>query len=930
MSAFIFSSLHSNQLLASLQLLYWLLFHPSCWRQWVATIDSSLPPDFALFMLSRQQWQQPQLRHLLFSIYVVEPLILTVMAGWGLLILDLDLLIQRGLVYAVISSIVGRLVSGITISVAFSLIASISNIFLISGSFFWLTDPQTRGIVLLCSGVLAVSLASSVLCSIVIEEDEFPRSRWFQPIVKIILGLLRFVAIMLVSVLGMLWLTSIMASGTGDHVVTVALLSLVLAMGFEFGYFTHHWRWATAISLTSGMIIFGLSQWSPLAETLESAIVGSLFNGLFFTWLFALPYLLLKPLAGMGAGIVAGLLGSGGIYYLFWSLTSANHQPNQLWLWLLVAGGLGLTQHWWRPVLFYPGEMLWNRILYHLERRMNHDIPPPHILVSATPRPAEIEPMKVNTCWLRWHSAFWDEQQWLPCYGLEKYLVLVNEQQPQLGEKFMAQLSQTRQRWATQTAQIELGIRSLQDCTHLAAIQTIYHRLPTERSSHRLTDLLSRFGSISRDVAATLARENFYTQRHALIQSINLVGEIRQDLRFFPISDPRWLNLSEQWIILLKAHLEQLAEQIQNSPDIDNPYITGVPLRSQDAKMFVGRRNEGMRIEQLLQDKNTPPLLLYGQRRIGKTSLLYQLGNWLTESYVPMLVDLQGPVSSATSYQNFFYNMSREMRKSAGQHRYRQLTLPPLKREALQADPFTGFDEWLDLVEESVEGRTVLLTLDEFEALANAFTRGPLTPDLILGMFRHQIQHRARFRLLMAGATSLDKFPGWSGYLINLETIHLRYLAAEEAMKLIELPLAEFSLRYTTAAKQGILELTRGHPALIQLVCKEIVRLNNEQQMPVKNLVQPADVEVAARQALTSGQTYFNYLAEHPPQVLKLLRVIAAQGEGVALRREQLAQWYSQPEVETVLARLVQCELLENIAPDYYRFQVELIRRWFV
>jgi hypothetical protein len=43
--------------------------------------------------------------------------------------------------------------------------------------------------------------------------------------------------------------------------------------------------------------------------------------------------------------------------------------------------------------------------------------------------------------------------------------------------------------------------------------------------------------------------------------------------------------------------------------------------------IFIGRTDIVARIEQLLLDQQRPPLLLYGQRRMGKTSLLHNLNN---------------------------------------------------------------------------------------------------------------------------------------------------------------------------------------------------------------------------------------------------------------------------------------------------------------
>src|SRR4028118_2185450 len=119
-----------------------------------------------------------------------------------------------------------------------------------------------------------------------------------------------------------------------------------------------------------------------------------------------------------------------------------------------------------------------------------------------------------------------------------------------------------------------------------------------------------------------------------------------------------------------------------------------------------------------------------------------------------MFVDSQGPVSSASDSAGFLYNIARSMAKSAQR---RALTLPSLDRETLKNDPFTRFDEWLDEVEQALQQNIALLALDEFEALDNAITKGRFDREDVLGMLRHLIQHRPRFKVMLAGSHKIGR-----------------------------------------------------------------------------------------------------------------------------------------------------------------------------
>ncbi len=261
--------------------------------------------------------------------------------------------------------------------------------------------------------------------------------------------------------------------------------------------------------------------------------------------------------------------------------------------------------------------------------------------------------------------------------------------------------------------------------------------------------------------------------------------------------------------------------------------------------------------------------------------------------------------------------------------RQRSVILPALSRASLADDPFTRFDEWLDEVEQSLEGSTALLTLDEFETLESAFAEGRFSEKLVLGMLRHLIQHRPRFKILIAGSHTLDEVHRWAGYLINVQMVKVGYLNEDEALHLIEHPTKDFALRYEPEASRCVLDLTRCHPFLVQLLCAEVVALKNEQDPSVRRHALVADVEAAAPLALSHGSTFFADIEHNQVDAsgLALLRFIAAKGERTAASRAELIGQFG-GEVDHILANLLQRDLIEPIA-DGFRFQVELIRRWF-
>ncbi|WP_414755155.1 AAA family ATPase [Anabaena sp. CCY 9910] len=571
-----------------------------------------------------------------------------------------------------------------------------------------------------------------------------------------------------------------------------------------------------------------------------------------------------------------------------------------------VAVGLGININSWRPIISFPFLRVWNFLLYRLEKIRNAQSP----------------------CLFRYHSAFWDEWQRLHLPGLDKHLLFVIEHNPVEGKAALEYLSTSPQRWAAQAVQIELDARNLQACTDVKTIRQFHRSLEIGELQSPVNPILSIFSCISEDVDAALNQNSTYNQR-LLLRDVadKLNGHLQEFTRSSDKYTVRFRPIVSSWRDVITNYIEELVKATELRQEIDSPYITGVPLTLEQA-IFTGRTDIGTRIEQLLLDRRRPPLLLYGQRRMGKTSLLNNIGKLLPNSIIPMFVDLQGAPSSANDYTGFLYNLARGMTTSAKTQS--ALTLPKITRETLADDPFTRFDEWLDQVEQVLEQNTALLMLDEFESLDAAISKKRFDEEDVLGMLRHLIQHRPRFKMLLAGSHTIKEYQRWASYLINVQVVHISYLKEEEARQLIEHPVKDFTLRYEPDAVERVLQLTRCHPFLVQLLCGEIIVLKNEQYPSIRRLASLADVEAAVPEALRSGGFFFADIQNNQVDTngREVLRLIAAQGEGGIASKQTLSQQF--PDVwERTIPLLLQRELIEEVA-DGYRFQVDLIRRWFV
>jgi hypothetical protein len=114
------------------------------------------------------------------------------------------------------------------------------------------------------------------------------------------------------------------------------------------------------------------------------------------------------------------------------------------------------------------------------------------------------------------------------------------------------------------------------------------------------------------------------------------------------------------------------------------------------------------------------------------------------------------------------------------------------------------------------------------------------------------------------------------------------------------------------------------------LLCDEIVALKNEQRPAERRLARLADVEAAAPEALARGSFFFADIERNQVDQagLAVLRFLATHGEGAIIQPPALEP-HCPGDLERTLLRLTRRELIERVNGGY-RFQVELVRRWFV
>ena len=890
---------------------FWLLVKPSGWRNALDRIDASLPDDFSLLTISSQQRSNPLLLEFLIKNYLL-------MIAFNLAIVAAMLSITHTAQAATIQSLWLTLGYSIIIPLAMSCLLSVSSGFIFGGTIaigIGLLARRTNFIHI--PTALAGGLTGSML---LIQAHKTTRRISGQEVAGLITGGMAAFFLILVGTLiisgeafdvtpgapGAMPLPSrlarIITTSAGIAYMIVAAGTLALRSGRRLIDSIPIGAVGGVIIGASYYLFFTSAENSP-AFLMSAAISG----GLLMCLLFSSTWSLANLLGGTQAAALAGAMvfGIGWTYLSRYLVIDYTFDAAKL-IWAAAFTLAGITISIWRPIVFLPLSLVWNNLLYTLDLRSNGS------------------PLK----FFKLHAVFWEESQFLTWPGLEDYFILQAERDPLQFEKSKQIFADSAQRKALQAAEVELLARKLENCQTLPSIAAISQQVPINYSDGEIFAMVHAFSQISHDVDSALNHSSAYQTRLTLGRVRDSLNSFQRELILSPKKQTtRFNRVTAIWGGIVENGFEQLAHEASYLKEIDNPYICGMPLNSQQ-EVFVGRADIMARLERLLMDPYRPPLHLYGQRRMGKTSLLLNLDHYLPSSIISVFFDGQG-VSGYLESTDLYRYFINEIRVQA--QKQRAIDLPPLNPHENSAGNFTQISAWIDRVESILAeaGAFVLFMVDEFEALETLVRNSKPQAQEYLGLTRFILQHRTHFKLLFVGSHSLDEVGAWATFLFNAQVVKIGRLAPEETMRLIEHPVKNFPLKYEPIASQHILSLTRGHPHLVQSICYELVMFKNEQQSDQRFMVTEADVEEAAKRTLVSSSFFFVDIRgpQINPSTAAMLDHLADMGPGALISREEWVVRYPE-NFEANLSLALKRDLVEEYN-GWYRFQVEMIRRWF-
>ena len=528
--------------------------------------------------------------------------------------------------------------------------------------------------------------------------------------------------------------------------------------------------------------------------------------------------------------------------------------------------------------------------------------------------------------WWRRCPVFWNEVIYLPLPNAGKLLALTAQCNREEGFKQIAFVAAERplQRQVAVQALSEIALGDL-EATSISRVATTSERLSWIGDTplvlpEEFNQSLPVFERAAQQASQFLSVTSTYRKAGALRGGVDEVDRLEKMLGDLPgPAAPRLLRIAGRWRQVLQVEQAQLKQLAADRHETPNPFIFGTPLDEANASVFMGRRNVVDQIEaSLLGVRQSPALLLYGPRRMGKSSILKQLPRLLGSDFACAWIDCQNPAVAGTgaSTSSFLHLLSAALTEGLLR---RRITVVPLSLEALAHEPFAAFDGWLTGVEKAMPaGMRALLCLDDYEWLQGAVGAG--WGEDFLELLRQTLQPRHRFVLLFTGARKFAELgTAWADRFKGARRVRVRYLEPQNVHDLLTGPIPEFDLTYAPGAIEDIINATHCHPFLVQAVGFELVQYLNEKQLKEAT---SADVEVAISRVLESNGEYFAGIwSDAGPAGQVILRDSA---QGVA-GPQRAADWRNRGAVESVAWEwLREREFLEADSA----ITVPMLKRW--
>jgi AAA+ ATPase superfamily predicted ATPase len=364
---------------------------------------------------------------------------------------------------------------------------------------------------------------------------------------------------------------------------------------------------------------------------------------------------------------------------------------------------------------------------------------------------------------------------------------------------------------------------------------------------------------------------------------------------------------------------------------ITNPYIVGNPIKTK--KMFYGREDDFEFIRKKLESgKKSYIIVLSGERRSGKTSILFQILNGqLGENFIPILIDMQ-TMAGLKNEVEFFEKFAQET------IRYLDDRFDPnnYNFHSERESPYKVFSRLLNDMHTNYPYKNKLFLIDEYELIEMKSSEGSLSPSFV-PFLSGILESERRISFIFTGSKTLAERDStyWQNLFGKSLFRNVSFLSMQDTVRLITQPV-ENQITFSEKVLPAIYRLTSGQPFYTQIVGQHIVDFVNEHE---ETHISNAELDHIINDVLENPLPQMIYFWNNLPESQKLLLSLLAElleDENSYLtaaeinkrsRKKKLGVSLDLQLLNTVLETLYHYKYVAK-SDNSYSFQIDLMRLW--
>ncbi|MGK7945584.1 MAG: ATP-binding protein, partial [Microcystaceae cyanobacterium] len=453
-------------------------------------------------------------------------------------------------------------------------------------------------------------------------------------------------------------------------------------------------------------------------------------------------------------------------------------------------------------------------------------------------------------------------------------------------------------------------------------------------------ETITRMAEIIEDVQLVQASSSPLSRSSALNRAIgnlqeiiNINGENSHPQQLPKTERGLIVSIAQTWQEALR-NIAKAVGEIKISEPIEMPYIIGPAVEGQ---LFTGREDILRTLQSLWAGgKTMQSVVLYGHRRMGKTSILKNINAKLGDKVKLIYLNLQGLGDIQEGTGEVLLGLADEMADT-------------LKIEAPDIDAFLKlpertFRQFLKQALAVHPNQGLLIALDEFETLETLIETGKIDRSL-MAVFRTWTQLDTRLGIVFAGLHTLQEKVGNynHSFFSSFIPIRVSFLDKPATELLLTQPSAEFPLNYSPEILKEIYRLTHGQPFLVQLIGFQLVSRYNKlltesqsllssQKSSLSTTLTRSDLdEIINHDFFEQGSYYFEgiWIQAQGSAIgqTDILSALAPHADGLTEADLLCQLQLDKAQFDTAIDTLAKHDVIKE-SEGKFKIIVELFRRW--